>query len=102
MKLTFKRGTLGNRLQRVGHPYSTVDIKLGGKVIGTIDPPTWQTKDHKWRIRFSVSQTPTEQDPCSWRWFVVKNRFDDEASARTFVIDNTNGILKLNLYIQPE
>jgi len=101
MKLTFKRGALGSSLQRVGHPYAQVEVRLGGRVIGNINPPSWQTKDHKWGIQFRVSRTPTTDAPCEWRWFVVKNRFDNEADARTFITNHTDEILKLNLYILP-
>lgn len=93
--ITFKRGKLGNARERVGHPHPSVDIKLDGRVIGYISPPTWQTKDHKWGLRFAVKATPTADNPADWRWFVVKDRFDNEVEG-AYVMDHVQGILKLN------
>ena len=64
---TFKRGKLGGRLERVGRPYAQVDIKLDGKSVGLIAPPTWQTQDRKWSLRFQVVSTPSEANPAPWR-----------------------------------
>jgi hypothetical protein len=95
---TFKRGKLGGRLERVGRPYAQVDIKLDGKTVGTIVPPTWQTKDHKWGLRFQVASTPSADNPAPWRWFAVKDRFDNETAARAFVLAKAAALIKLNLY----
>ena len=100
MKFTFKKQPRETGLSAVGSPYSSVDIKLDGKEVGYISAPNWQTKDAKWGVRFKVKKEPSQAEPSPWRWFVVKDRFDDEAQARQFVLDKANAIIKLNLYVE--
>lgn len=62
---------------------ASTDIKLGGKVIGSIIPPSRFGQDQeKWRIGIMADKEPTEDDPCPWVWLFWKNCFATESDAR--------------------
>lgn len=99
-KLSFRRGPRPTGLSAVGNPYPDTDIKCGGQKVGYISGPTWQSKDHKWVVRFMVFKADIMEDNnpnCSWKWVTLKQKFDSEREARDYVAMRWPAILKLNL-----
>ena len=87
MKVTFKKRPKETGLRAVGYPYQNVDIKLGGKVFGLINAPTWQTKDNFWRVSFAAKAVEENKD---WRWATFVPLFENEELAREWVIANVD------------
>jgi hypothetical protein len=103
MKLSFKKHKKETGLRAVGHPYTSVDIKLGGKRLGMISAPSWQTPDNKWSIMLMIKREATPDWPASWTWTTLKARFDEEEQARAFVSENIEKIKdKFDLYLSKE
>ena len=93
--LSFKKQARETGLRSVGNPVPSVDIKINKKVIGYLSAPTWQTKDNKWGINFSVVKPEPDENPnCKWKWIAVKTRFETENEAREFVKENIEAISK--------
>ena len=97
MKFTFKKEPRETGLMSVGRPWQSVAIKLGGKEVGIIHAPDWQTKDGKWSISMMVVRD-TGNPNCDWTWVRIKQRFDDEASSRQWVKDNADRLVALKLH----
>jgi hypothetical protein len=89
---TFKKEPRETGLMSVGHPHQTVCVKHDKKECGVIAPPSWNSKDNKWDVRLKVKQEPTAKDHCSWKWIYIKERFDDEQSARDWLNANVEKI----------
>ena len=98
MKFTFKKHKRETGLRAVGYPYQSSDIKLDGKVVGTITAPSWQVTDGLWRIRLTVKRVPTPDALCEWEWIQLKFRGKDEAGCQKFILDNVETLVKLNLH----
>lgn len=98
MKFTFKKHKRETGLRVVGYPYPSSDIKLDGKVVGTLTPPTWQTRDGLWRIRLMRKATPTPERPSEWEWVTLKFKSQDEEECRKYILDNSEALVKLNLH----
>ena len=73
-------------LRAVGHPNPSTDIKLNGKTIGHINPPSWETKDDKWSIALAIKKPATKEEPADWKWIFFKARFDSEEDGRTWIM----------------
>lgn len=80
-KFTFKKQPKETGLRAVGHPYPCVDIKLDGKVVGTIYAPNWQLKG--WRPALMVYIADSEN--CNWSWWQPKKVFETEQEARDWL-----------------
>jgi hypothetical protein len=98
MKFTFKREKKETGLNGVGYPYQSSDIKLDGKIVGSISAPSWQTKDGLWRVMFTVKKEATTSEPCAWRWITLKFRGKDDEECRKFILDNAETLIKFNLH----
>ena len=102
MKLSFKKDPKPTGLYSVGNPNPDTHIKLDGKEIGVIVPPSWNSSHADWVIRFMVIKEHIEEDGntnCSWKWITLKKHFDDELSARNFIKEHKNVLLgKFNFY----
>lgn len=98
MKFTFKKHKRETGLRAVGYPYTSSDIKLDGKVVGTLDAPSWQTPDGLWRIRLTVKKVATPEDPAEWKWIQLKFKSKEEEECRKFILDNVETLVKLNLH----
>ena len=93
LKPTFKKYARMTGLAGIGYSQQSSDIKLGGKVIGTIVAPNWQTKDNKWSLMFSVMKTEPDSNPnCDWKNIFLKARFESCEDAKQFVKDNIDKI----------
>lgn len=86
--LRFAKEPKETGLYAVGHPNSTTNIKINGKIAGSIVPPSWNSKHTNWVIRIAIEEDGT------WRWVQFKQQFETEPEGRKFVIDNISGILK--------
>jgi hypothetical protein len=99
-KFTFKRGAKPTGLYRVIHPYPSTDIKLDGKEVGSINPPNDNSAslrpEPKWTIRLRKIDPNAEN--CGWTSITLKARFDDEQSARDFLIRNSEKIIAIGLH----
>ena len=92
-KLTFKREARETGLASVGKPHPDVQIKHGGKQVGCIAAPTWQTTDNKWAVRLAIV-LPSG----GWEWFRCKERHDSEVAAREWVKAHEAQILGMKLH----
>ena len=99
MKFTFKKHKAETGLRAVGYGRQSMDIKLDGKVVGTISAPNWQTPDGLWRILLMVKrkEAPTKNEPCTWEWIVLKFKAPTEEECRKFINDNMQQIIAMNL-----
>jgi len=93
MRLSFKKDKPETGLAAVGQLYPQTLIKGGGKEVGYIAPPTWQTKDNKWSIHIAVDRGDT------WEWRRIKKRFDTEPEAREFIKEHWAKIIQSNLHV---
>lgn len=97
-KFTFKKDAAETGLAAVGRPYPNTFIKLGGKKVGVIAAPIWSSPDKLWRVQLMVNKTVTDDNPnCSWKWRVLKMKFETEPEARAFIQQNAADLQKLNL-----
>jgi hypothetical protein len=78
---TFKLDPKPRGLQRAVSLGRGADIRLGGKYVGRISAPHWGDDGLYWRVAFRVR---IEGHP-GWRMARLAARFDDYASAKTFV-----------------
>ncbi len=98
-KFTFKKGPRETGLAAVGNPYPWVDIKLDGKVVGCIKPPSAFGGD-TWRIRFMVV---SETEKCGWAWAQLKVHYESEQEARDYITTNCSRIQdKLRLHARAD
>jgi hypothetical protein len=98
MKFTFKRHKKETGLRGVGYPNQSSDIKLDGKIVGTIAAPNWQTTDNLWCVRLTIKKDATSEEPCAWKWITLKFRGKDEAECQKFILDNSETLIKFNLH----
>jgi hypothetical protein len=83
VKFTFRKDRPETGLRGVGSPYPSTTIKVGGKEVGIINAPNWRTRDGKWSIGLMVEDADSA---AGFRWIFFKARFDDEPSAREWLI----------------
>lgn len=88
MNFTFKKHARSTGLARVGNPYSSTDIKMGGKWCGTIHAPNWRSKDNNYRIMLMVYPPNPSNPNCEWEWITLKFKSDDEKECREFLKAN--------------
>lgn len=83
-KFTFKKGVKETGLAAIGNPYAYTTIRLKGKDVGSIVPPSrWDNyQDNKWSIRLHVVDAEKQ---CGWKNITLKARFDTEPEAREFI-----------------
>jgi hypothetical protein len=102
MTFTFKKqpkiaGRIG-----IGYSKQNVDIKLGGKVCGTIFAPNYTTKDNNYAIRLMIFKEDIAVDGntnCDWKWITFKFKSESEQECREFLKNNYKFITeKYNLY----
>jgi hypothetical protein len=96
-KFTFKKDAPMTGLAGVGYPYSSVDVKLGGKVVGMIHAPNWQTDGMYWQVGLKVVKTSAElekEPSCPWRWAFFSQRHFNEQAARDWLLNNQEALLK--------
>ena len=80
-KITFKKGEKPTGLASIANPHAHVDIKINGKVCGSINPPNAFTKD-EWKVGFKVNKKQPDDNPnCNWKW-IFSIGFKDENEAR--------------------
>lgn len=85
-KFTFRKEPRETGLSAVGRPYPSTEIKLGGKVVGRIAAPYHGTPGRKWGLGLIVADPDGEN--CPWRWAFFNARFDDEPSARAWLMQH--------------
>jgi hypothetical protein len=89
-KFTFRKQKQQTGLSGVGNPYPDTTIKISGQYVGHIVAPNWHSRDGKWCIRIVV--TCPENESCGWSWVQFKARFDDEPSARAWLVKSQKAI----------
>lgn len=92
---TFRKEPRETGLAGVGNPYQNTAIKHAKKECGVISAPNWQTKDNKWRVRFTVKDA---EEHCGWKWVQLKAAFDSEPEAREYVKTHAERILRMDLH----
>jgi hypothetical protein len=77
-------------------------IKIDGKDVGRIAPPSWSSNNKQWVIRLTINKKDINEDGnpnCSWKWVELVKRFDTEESAREYLKENKDKIFgNLDLY----
>lgn len=91
-RFTFKRHPRETGLRSVGHPYQSVDVKLNGKVVGTIHAPYWNRDGWQLMVMVNVRQ----HENCPWSWSNVRT-FNTEQDARDFVLENADRLIAMDL-----
>lgn len=101
-KFTFRREPKPAGLSSIGSPDPDTKIKLDKKVIGEISAPTWLSKTGMWSIRFMIIKEDVMEDGnsnCPWMWKTLKKKFENESSARQFILDHAKElILRFDFY----
>ena len=87
-KFTFKRHKREPGLASVANPHPWVDIKLAGKAVGSIKPPSAFTTS-TWRVMFMVV---AEAEKCGWAWAMLKAHYESEQEARDYILSNSERI----------
>lgn len=90
MKITFKRQPKATGLAAVGNPHPNTDIKMDGKLVGTIVPPNWRDNGKEWLIMVRLKKPlplPAGEN-CTWYNAVLKPRFANEEAAREYATGN--------------
>ena len=96
MKLTFKKQAQITGLARVAHPYGpSTDIRLGGRSVGRIDPPRYNSPEKVWKVWLALTDATILG---GWRWVVLKARFASDEEAREFVTKHAETLLAKGLY----
>jgi hypothetical protein len=80
--LTFRRHQRATGLARLTEPYPAVDIKMGRRVVGLMNPPNPATGQKKWTISIMVREEPSRENPQPFRWKQLAGRWLTEAEAR--------------------
>ena len=78
--------------------YKMVDVKYSGIEVGEI----FETKDQKWRIALQITASPEalgKNPNCPWMRIYVKQIFETEAEARTWLNDNRELVIN-KLYFE--
>jgi hypothetical protein len=97
-KITFKRHPKETGLGSVVRPCAMVDLKIGGKIIGCIAPPSAFTKEWIFKIRLKIVET---EYPIGWKWIELKFKSKTEQEARDFIIKNSTALQeKYNFYFR--
>jgi hypothetical protein len=97
IKLSFKKGDGNTGLYAIGTPYNSTDIKIDKKRVGSIIPPSWNSKNTGWKISMMVIKKDIMEDKnpnCIWKVITFKPEFEKEELARIWVRDNIEGIVK--------
>lgn len=97
IKLSFKKHPKETGLAHVGNPHSGVDIKIDGKKVGNILPPTWRSVDNCWHIQLYVIKEDIMEDGnpnCIWRAITIGKKSHTEDEARDFLKENIDRICK--------
>lgn len=91
MRITFKKRAKERGLGGIARPKAHVDIKLNGKICGSINPPLvndpWN-KANGWKVYFVVIKADINEDNnpnCEWKWIGMKPVFETENEAREYV-----------------
>ena len=74
------------------------EIKLKGKVVGSISEAFHTSGRTGFGVSFAVSRQSTKENPAPFRWLYLKTRFKDAAEAKAFLrqhFDNITGALNL-------
>lgn len=95
MKVTFKLHPKATGLAAVGYSKRGADIKIKGKKVGRINPPSWTSEYYT--IQFSVVKDDIMEDGnsnCIWRNITLNAKFNDLENAQKFIIENIHLIVK--------
>jgi len=99
-KFTFKKEPHRTGLAGTGYPYQNVAIKLGGKYVGCVRAPDWQSRS--WKINIMVQGCSEGNPNATWHWIFISKSFNDEQEARKWILDNAEKLLAMNLRQQEE
>lgn len=89
MKLSFKKEKPATGLSAVAQLNPDTIIKADKIRCGTITPPNrFSQQGDLWFIQFMVKKEVTEQDPCPFRWAVMKAKFKTEPECREWIKAN--------------
>jgi hypothetical protein len=97
-RFTFKKEPRETGLRAVGHPYQGVNIKLAGKNVGFIYPPSWNSKRDEWKVSLMIRREPTAEWASDFTWANVKTLFKTEQEARDYLQANFEKIVLWDLH----
>lgn len=81
MKLSFKKVPRSSGLAGMGEADSC-EILADKCVVGSISGGHWRSTDSKYRVMFKVAREKTQEDPCAFKWIVMKSVFDTMDAAK--------------------
>lgn len=100
-KFTFKNGKKATGLSAVGNHIPRADIKLNGKKVGWITPPSYLS--NKCKAFFHVKKEPTLEDPAAFENIVLKKQTESVEEMKEWLKEKTEDITaKLELYSMEE
>jgi len=79
MKFAFKKMKKEGRFR--SFQKDVTDIKINKKVVGHIT----ENDDFLYSVSFSVKKQPTKSDPATFKWVVLKKKFESEKEARDYI-----------------
>lgn len=95
MKVTFKLHPKETGLAAVAHSRRGADIKIKGKKVGIIHPPSWCKESYTIQFMIVKADIMEDRNPnCIWRNITLNAKFSELEDAKQFVIDNINSIVK--------
>jgi hypothetical protein len=75
-KFSFRKHKKVTGLAGIASGHQPESIRLGGMKVGQIAAPNrFSSDEDNWRVDLIVEQTPTEEEPCPWKWVRLKAKF---------------------------
>lgn len=92
-KFTFKNDPEPTGLSAVGNRIPRAVIKLNGKKVGWITPPSYLS--NKCKVFFHVKKEPTVEDPASFENIAISKQLESVQEMKEWLKENTEKITKL-------
>lgn len=101
--ITFKKDSRETGLCTIGHPNPNINIKLNKCKCGIIYTPNWQRRNYEVAIQVKNPKYNPPDEQCEWTWLFIKEKFQDEESARKWCKDNLKQIdEKYTIYLDKD
>lgn len=95
IKLSFRKEPRETGLAGVVNPVPPTQIKVDGKIIGSIIPPSYRDPEYLWKVSFMVMKSEPDGNPnCDWKHIYLKKKFSEESEAREHIKQIIDEIMK--------
>jgi hypothetical protein len=96
-KITFRNQPMETGLAFTCRPYPVVDLRLSGKTVGFIQPPSIHRKGDRWRIYLHVASDTLR---ARFQNLMISGGWDSVDSAKDFIRTHNDGIqIQFNLFL---